>query len=235
MHHVSLDFPHLFYGNNSFAVFGVAHGESFGLDVDWFLTGLLNNYRSALLLFNWIGDDRALHSFINQPALDILTGALLPLGIAAWCARLARSPRDPLLWLLPALFLIMLLPMTLAVSDPIRSITRTGAVLPGIYLLVSLGVLRLAKVIARVFPRRLRWAVAVAICSSVILAANATNSELVFDIYPRLNQHPPYSHIGNTVRGLVDSGSPWSNIIIISLPHHWAGDNISVEAGDLRA
>lgn len=231
MNRVAYDFLGMMHSNNLNAVFGIHAGESLQVDIASFITGLLNNYR-ALLLFNWLGDDRSLHSIPYQPALGIMTGALLPLGVAAWRARLARHPRDAHLWLLPLLILVMLLPMTLAVENLIPSITRTGGVMPGIFLLVSLPLVRLALAVARAFPRPLRQAVAVAICACVILASNMSNSRMVFDIWPPLNTHPPYSHIGKTVRGLVDSGTPINNIII-ARPHHWAPANISIEAGDV--
>ncbi|MBZ0291039.1 MAG: glycosyltransferase family 39 protein, partial [Anaerolineae bacterium] len=45
---------------------------------------LTNNFRNALLMFNWKGDVAWINAAPNRPALDSFTGALFIVGLAAW-------------------------------------------------------------------------------------------------------------------------------------------------------
>ena len=231
--HVSRDYPHRFYTNNTGPVFGLAPAEPIDIDIDWFVTGIMRNFRRTLLMFNWNGDANWLQSAPVQPALDLLTGALLILGAAAWFARLLRSPSDPLLWLVPALIFIMLLPVALSVYDwvTVPSNTRAAGTMPGIYLLVGLAMLRMAQEFWRVFGRRLGVALAVGFCALVLLVSNAANTAMVFDGYARNAIQAPYSHIGKTVRALLDSDVGWGNIVFVPFESNWAMHNIFIEAG----
>lgn len=231
--HVSLDYPHAFYTNNTRPVFGVAPGEPIDVDIDWFVTGLAHNYRRTLLMFHWNGDANWLQSAPLQPALDLLTGALLVLGLSAWFARILRSPRDPLLWLVPAVIVIMLLPVALSVYDwvTVPSNTRAAGTMPGIYLLVGFALLRIAQEIRHVFGRSIGTTFAVAGCALVMLVSNVVNTSLVFDGYARNVVQAPYSHIGKTVRALLDSDVGWGNIIFMPYESNWAIHNIFIEAG----
>ena len=221
--HVSLDYPHKFYTNNTGPVFGVAPGEPIDIDIDWFVTGIMHNFRRSLLMFNWNGDANWLQSAPMQPALDLLTGALLILGAAAWFARLLRSPSDPLLWLVPTLIFIMLLPVTLSVYDwvTVPSNTRATGTMPGIYLLVGLAMLRIGQEMWRIFGRRLGAALAVGFCALVLLVSNAANTAMVFDGFARNVIQAPYSHIGKTVRALLDSDVGWGNIVFVPFESNW--------------
>ncbi len=231
--HVSIDFPREFYINNTGPVFGTEPGAPLELDLDWFVTGLLSNFRLALLMFNWIGDPNPLQSVTWHPALDPLTGALLVVGLAAWLACLMRDYRDPILWLIPALIIIMLLPVALSVTDSatVPANTRSAGAMPGVYLLASLALVRLGLEIRRVFPQRIGLALAGVGCALIVLFSNAYNAALIFDHYAHNTMQAPYSHIGKTVRALLDSGLTWGNIFFVPHASDWAMHNVFIEAG----
>src|SRR5262249_5927919 len=67
---------------------------------------LTDNVRNALLMYNWQGDIAWINAAPNHAEMDVFTGALLIIGLAAWLARMIRR-RDVFDWLLPIMLLIM--------------------------------------------------------------------------------------------------------------------------------
>ena len=233
MHHVAQEFSDIYTRVTLENLFDYVDGSPIDFDPDVFLTGLMANFHDALLMFHWRGDGQALWSAPRRPALDIYSAGSLALGLAAWLAQLARRPRDPVWLLLPVLALVMLLPTTLAVMRPENnpSNMRAAGAIPAIYCLAALPIVHIAFVIAQTFPKRLGKALALLFCSSLLLLANQRNSALYFDVYAGSFDSAPYGHVGKTIRSLAASGTPLSNVIVISYPRYWHGHNVFVAAG----
>jgi hypothetical protein len=85
---------------------------------------LLSNIRNATLMYNWKGDVAWFNNAPNEPAFDPISGGLLVVGVAAWIGRMARR-KDPMTWLLPIFFLIMLMPSALSIAYPIENPSAT--------------------------------------------------------------------------------------------------------------
>lgn len=198
---------------------------------------LLTNIRDALLMFNWLGDGNWVHSMPYEPALDVFTGALLIVGLAAWLARMLRS-RDPALWLIPPAVFIMLLPTALALSFPAENPanTRASGVIPFVYLLAAFPLAVIARRIIRDFHRSVGPILAVMLCGSLILLANHRNAELYFvrfsENYNASNYYF-YRHAGKTLRGFADSDGAYGNAFVIPRSYHWHHRGIAIEAGEL--
>jgi hypothetical protein len=106
---------------------------------------LVDNYIGALGMYNSRGDASWFSSVPGRPTLDLVTGALLALGIIAWLVRL-RVRRDPVDVFVVLAALLMLLPSALALAFPIEnpSTTRASGTIPVVFLIAAwpLAILR---------------------------------------------------------------------------------------------
>ena len=233
--HFSMEFPYFASYQVSQNVFGVPYGQPIEINLDAFLTGLMVNFRDALLMFNWLGDHREYQALPFKPSLDVYTGALLILGLAAWVVRLFKSRRDPVYWFVPVMILVMMLPSVLNVAAPETnpSNTRISGAIPAIHLLAALPIMAITSQIGRSYPRKLGKVLAVAFCALILLLANQRNTSLYFDdfadlLFPSLS----FRHMGTTVRGLAESDVPWGNIFLIYGPNFYFDRHyIFIEAG----
>ena len=233
----SLDYPFLANRQVAGNVLGIAPGEPIEIDPDAFLTGLMGNYRDALLVFNFVGDHRIYHGIPYEPSLDVYTGAFLVLGLAAWFRHTLKSRQDPVWWFLPLLILIMMLPTTLSIAAPEDnpSNTRLSGAIPAIHLLAALPIVAIAYQLARSLPRRLGKVSAVAFCILVLLLANQSSASMLFNDWAARQENPSLSfrHIGKTLQGITDSDVPWGNVVMIAGPgFHVDHRNVFISAGN---
>jgi hypothetical protein len=195
---------------------------------------LADNFRNALLMFNWKGDVAWINAAPNRPAMDAVTGALLIVGLAAWLARMIRR-RDPFDWLVPVALLIMLLPSALSIAYPVEnpSHTRTSGALPLAYLIAALPLALIVKgLIEQVGGQRGRVA-AGAVLVLVLAGAYGANSAIYFNDYYRtyLGSSLPYTEAGRVLRGFAESDGSFGNAFMLAYPYWWDHRAIGIEAG----
>ncbi len=195
---------------------------------------LMSNIRNVLLMFNWRGDVIWLHGVPKQPTMDIYSGAFLILGLAAWTAQTLKS-RDPVLWFMPVMILIMLLPSALAIAFPAEnpSHTRVSGALAPVYLMAALPAATIAFHLLRTFPRRIGSLSAVIFCAAVLLLAHQHNSHLYFNRFydSYIESTNPYRDAGSVLRGFAESDGSYGNAFIIAYPHFWDHRAVGIEAG----
>ena len=195
---------------------------------------LMSNVRNALLMFNWKGDVGWISGVPNAPAMDIYTGTFFILGLAAWAVMMLRS-RDPVIWLMPVMIFIMLLPSALSIAYPLEnpSHTRTSGAIPPVYLIAAIPIALIALRFIENFSRRFGLTVAVIFCSAVIVLANQQNTHLYFDIYPPIyiESSYPYTEAGSVIRGFAESGGSYGNVFMIAYPHWWGHREMGIAAG----
>lgn len=195
---------------------------------------LMVNVRNALLMFNWKGDVGWISGIPNDPAMDMFTGTFLVLGLAAWGVMMLRS-RDPVIWLIPVMIFIMLLPSALSIAYPLEnpSHTRTSGAIPPVYLVATLPIVLIVFRFIENFPKRFGLTIAMIFCGCVILLANHRNSSLYFNQYPPIyiESSYPYSEAGSVVRGFADSDGSYGNVFMIAFPHWWGHRAIGIAAG----
>lgn len=195
---------------------------------------LMNNIRNAVLMFNWKGDVAWISGVPNEPAMDRYTGTFLILGLAAWLALMLRR-RDPVIWLMPVMVFIMLLPSALSIAYPLEnpSHTRTSGAIPAVYLISAFPLGLISIKLVEVFSRRTGIVLAVILCSGTILLANNSNTSLYFDQYPEVYSGPsyPYSEAGTVLRGFAESDGTYGNAFMIAFPHWWGHREVGLAAG----
>ena len=204
------------------------------------LNMLMRNIRDALLMYNWRGDPFAWRLRIESPEMDILCGTFLILGLAAWLARMLRS-RDPVIWAMPLVVLIMLLPSALAVANPgleNPNFARASGAIPFVYLVAALPFGVIAARLLKTLPRPAAIALAALLFSGAILFANHRSTERYFDGYylraDAASLREPYSVYGRFLRGFANSGGSFGNAFLIYAPHWWDFRILALEAGEMH-
>lgn len=196
---------------------------------------LMSNIRNALLMFNWKGDVGWISGVPNEPAMDTYTGAFLILGLAAWLALMIRS-RDPVIWLIPVMIFIMLLPSALSIAYPIEnpSHTRTSGAIPPAYLIAAFPLAIIAFRFVETFSKRIGTVIAITFVGAIVIFANAQNTSLYFDRYPEIYMQSsyPYTEAGQRLRGFAESDGSFGNAFMIAYPHWWGHRAMGIDAGE---
>jgi hypothetical protein len=198
------------------------------------MSTLFQNIRNALLMYNWKGDVAWINGAPNRPAMDMLTGTLLIVGLAAWLGRMFRR-RDPADWLIPAMLFIMLLPSALSIAYPMEnpSATRTSGSLPEAYLLAALPLALIMRALMRLKSGAVGMGLATGLASVVIVGAFTFNAGLYFtefaDSYRTSSL--PYREAGQRVRGFAESDGSYGNAFMIGYPYWWDHRAIGLAAG----
>lgn len=196
---------------------------------------LMDNLRNALLMYNWKGDVLWFSAVPNRPAMDVLTGTLLVIGLAAWLARMFRR-RDVADWLLPIMLFVMLLPSAFSIAYPIEnpSATRTSGTLPEAYLFAALPLALLIASVAKLVRGRLGVVAGGMLAGAALLIAGSGNYQSYFTDYYNaylLSSPAPYTQVGKYLRGFANSGGAFGNAFMLGYPYWWDHRAIGMEAG----
>jgi hypothetical protein len=187
-------------------------------------------------MFNWKGDVAWINNSPNEPAMDVLTGGLLIVGVAAWIARMLRR-RDAMDWLILPMIFIMMLPSALSIAYPIEnpSATRMSGTLPGVYLLAALPLALIVRGLNRL-AGRIGLLLGVVTVGALVGFAYTTNAATYFEDYRVMYviSSLPYSEGGRVLREFVDEGNPYGNTFIIAYPHWWDHRAVGIEAGRIN-
>ncbi|MEP7292127.1 MAG: hypothetical protein ABI835_10100, partial [Chloroflexota bacterium] len=195
---------------------------------------LVNNFRNALLMYNWKGDVAWINNAPNHPAFDALTGGLLIVGLGAWVGRMFRR-RDAFDWALIPLILIMMLPSVLTIAYPIEnpSASRISATLPGVYLLAALPLALIVLALPRLLGK-IGLALAVIGVAAVLGVSYDNNAPTFFEDYrdAYAASSLPYS-VGGRVLSDFAEANGFGNAFIIAYPYWWDHRALAIEAGNI--
>lgn len=139
---------------------------------------LRHNIRSSLGMMNVAGDKNGRHNLPGEPMLDVITGVLFVLGIAAsiWGLRSWRKGH------IAGWYLLVLIPGALTISVENPSAIRVIGAIPPIYLAVALTIAVMQRAFATV--RYGAQAFAIAALALVGIAAGA-NYYTFFEVQAR--------------------------------------------------
>ncbi len=197
---------------------------------------LLDNFRNALLMYNWKGDVAWINNAPNEPAFDVVTGGLLIIGVGAWLARMIKR-RDPLDWALIPLIIIMMLPSALSIAYPIEnpSATRMSGTLPGVYLLAALPLALIALALSRLIGRRIGMVIAFVGVTALVLASLNANYKTYFQDYLAgyTANSLPYSVGGDLLRQFAAQNG-YGNAFILAYPYWWDHRALAIDSGDIN-
>ncbi len=196
---------------------------------------VLDNIRNALLMYNWKGDVAWITAAPNRPEMDVYTGALLIVGVAAWLVRMVRR-RDPAEWLMLPMLFIMLLPSALSIAYPVEnpSATRTSGTLPEAYLFAALPLALMVVSLRRTIPGRVSIVAGAIVVTVITVFSWGGNWNLYFGEYTQaylISSPAPYSEAGKVLKGFAESGSGFGNAYMIAYPYWWDHRAVGIEAG----
>lgn len=139
---------------------------------------LRSNIRASLGMMNVAGDKNGRHNLPGEPMLDVVTGVLFVLGIAAsiWGLRSWRNGH------IAGWYLLVLIPGALTISVENPSAIRVIGAIPPIYMAVALALAVMQRAFATI--RYGAHAFAIAALALVGIAA-ATNYHTLFEVQAR--------------------------------------------------
>jgi len=194
---------------------------------------LRDNLRNSMLMYNWKGDIAWFQNAPLHPAMDIITGGLLIVGMAAWIARLFKR-RDPADWLILPMILVMMLPSALSIAYPLEnpSSTRMSGTLPGVYFLAAFGLALIVRGVSRLAGSFGRIIAAVVVIGLLVFAYSA-NRETLYNDYRVLYllNSLPHHEGGEVLRGFVDQGGRYGNAFIMASSYWWDHRAVGIEGG----
>ena len=170
----------------------------------------------------------------QHPVLDTITGSFLILGLAAWLTRMLSS-RDPVVWFVPIVILMMLMPTILSLAHPDANPSNSRALgaAPAVYLVAALPLASMAFQLRRVISGRKGMIIAVVFCAGVVLMANQQNVETYFEEYADAYIGPsfPHSEAGGILRGFIESDGAPGNAYSVGYPFWWDYRALGIVAG----
>ncbi|MCY4540539.1 MAG: glycosyltransferase family 39 protein [Chloroflexi bacterium] len=238
MLHFWLDFPNSFWMRTSTRLLGDHLAYATADDALEALRSnlpvLMHNIRNALLMYNWKGDIGWFNGAPEHPVMDTWTGAFLILGAAAWLARMIKS-RDPVLWFMPVVVFVMLMPTALSLAHPEANPSNSRALgtVPVVYLFAALPVAMMAVRLKGLINGGRGLIVAIVFGVGVVLMANHQNSATYFDRYAKAYLSPsfPHSEAGRIVYGFATSDGAIGNVWSLGFPYWWDYRALGIEAG----
>lgn len=194
----------------------------------------LENLAKACLMFFWDNGEIWVHSIPHRPALDIISAAMLFLGVVLVAARYVRKRIWTDLFLLVSIPLLMM-PSILSLAFPGEnpSLNRTGGAIIPVFIIVAFGLEAVLRALAqRVVTRRGRVTAVLAGILLVSLAA-AQNFNLVFDRFDRQFKAGAWntSQIGAVIRGYATSIGAPDTAYVIPYPYWVDTRLVGINAG----
>jgi hypothetical protein len=193
------------------------------------------NVVDALLVFNVEGDLVPANTIPGEPALGLVSGGLLVLGIVYLLYRLVRHREREALYTLTC-FVVLLLPSVLSLAFPEEnpSLARMGGAVAVVMIIVALPLDAILRRV-RALPGAAGPRLAGVLLAALLLIATVDNYRWYF---LRYDTHILASSINTTeiaqeVREFVAAGGSMSDVYHVSFPH-WADTrNIAINAGDI--
>ena len=155
----------------------------------------------------------------------------LILGVAALATRMLKW-RDPALWMVPAVFVCMLLPSAMAFYSPWVNPdnTRMNGAIPAAYAIAALPIAIIACSLFKQFSRRWGSLLAVVFCGAILLLSAQRNWNVYFNDFAHgyAKSSRPYTELGAVLRGFDESDGAYSNAFVIG----WGFDRpFAIESG----
>jgi len=200
------------------------------------LAGFLTNNWHAVLGFSWRGDQTWVNAVHSAPMLDVLTGALFLVGLAALITHVVRR-RDP-----RAAFLVLALPVlaltaTLAIAFPIEvpSVNREGVLAPVVF---TVAALPLAVLVRRLRQALGRWRgdlVGAALLATAVAIVAVLSFHQYFDTFDRQERKllANTTEIAGAIRGAAVVGVAPDDAYVVDWPYWLDIRNIAIELGDV--
>ncbi|NPV77014.1 MAG: hypothetical protein HPY59_11645 [Anaerolineae bacterium] len=178
----------------------------------------LSNLWKAMIMFFWDNGGIWVHSVVGRPALDVITAALLFLGMLLLLIRYIRQRNWVDLWLIASIPLLMMPSiLSLAFPDENPSLNRTGGAIIPVFIIAAIALESfLAGLLAR--ARGVAAKATVVLLGIGLMAGSASqNYNLVFKQFDEQFMAGAWntSEIGHIIRAFGESvGSPETAYVV---------------------
>ena len=196
-------------------------------DVETALSGsvlaiFLSNLWKALIMFQWDNGQIWVHSIPGRPALGVVSGAMLSLGVILLVIRYLKKRHWmdlALLLLIPLLMLPSIL--SLAFPDENPSLNRTGGAMIPVFLIIAIAVENLVTNLRSSLPGRAGKWISTAIILILAGISMQTNARLVFvDYYQQFKSRAwNTSEIGAVIEEFADTIGDEDHAWVVPYPH----------------
>jgi hypothetical protein len=226
----TLDFPEMFWYR---ALTRVSNAEQ---PIQGNLLAIFaTNLKNLALMFNWRGDEVWVTNISYQPTLDLVSGALLILGVTLAIYWVIRARNATYRYLL-ASFTALLLPSALSLAFPREnpSLVRTGGAIPFAAILLALplaALIRAAREHATKIEIALRWSIVGAICVAVV-AFNYRWYFIDFDLSYR-DSVQNSTAVAAVIHDFANSVGDLQHAYFIGYPYWLDGRAVAINAGDI--
>jgi hypothetical protein len=194
------------------------------------------NYADALLMFNLKGDSSWFSALLGAPMLDLFTGILFVLGLAAWLVRL-RVRRDPVDAFILIAALVMLLPSALSIAFPLEnpSATRASGVIPVVFLLAAWPLSLIRQRWSAVLGRLPGVALTGLLIAALLGGAALVNYNTYFVKYAVSYRNSALNpgEVADAVREQIGPDAPLDGVWLQGWPFWHDYRAIGIEAGDI--
>jgi len=193
-----------------------------------------NNVWRAITMFFWSDGDVWVHSIPYRPALDLISAALLFVGIVLLIVRYIRFQhyRD-IFWIISIPVLLMPSILSLAFPNENPNLNRTAGAYVPVFIICGIALDAILRGLYLNMRGKTGKIVAGLVGGILILLAGFQNYTLVFDQYHQnyLRSSWNTSEMGSVIRGFVQSvGSP-ENAWVIPYPHWVDTRLVGINAG----
>ncbi|MDE3089079.1 MAG: hypothetical protein KGJ80_06815, partial [Chloroflexota bacterium] len=199
---------------------------------------LAQNLANLALSFNWRGDEVWPTNIPYDPTLEVVSAALLVLGVAFAVSQLVRRRATAYLLLLAA-FTALLLPSALAFAFPREnpSLVRMGGAIPFTAILVALPVALLWRALRQALARLRAGTILSTVGVGIILApVIALNYQWYFVDYDKSYHESAQnsSEVAAVIRDFADSVGDLKHAYFVGYPYWIDGRAIAINLGNLR-
>ncbi len=194
----------------------------------------LGNLRNALTMFAWDDGEVWLHSVVHVPALDLVSAALLYIGVLLLLWRyLARRDWMDLFLLLSVPLLMMPSILSLAFPRENPSLCRTAGALAPVFVLAGVALSFLLAAMERLARRGAGRAVALTIGLALVGWSCSLNYDLVFQQYDSQYRNAAWntSEMGRVIRNFAQTAGGAESAWVVAFPHWVDTRLVGVNAG----
>jgi 4-amino-4-deoxy-L-arabinose transferase-like glycosyltransferase len=194
----------------------------------------LQNLWNAVTMFFWSDGGIWVHSVTYRPALDVVSGALLFLGIALLIVRYARNRN----WV--DIFLIISIPMlmmpsilSLAFPGENPSLNRTsGAIIP-VFVIIGIAMDSIVRGLKSRLTQRAGNGLAGVVVLILVAWASFQNYDLVFNQYQKVYLRSSWntSEIGQIIRSFSESIGSADDVWVVGYPYWVDTRLVGINAG----
>ena len=200
------------------------------------LTIFFSNLYKALISFYWDNGEVWVISVVHRPMLDVVSAALLTMGVLYVIVRYLQKRNWLDLFLLLSIPLLMM-PSIFSLAFPGENpcLNRTsGAIIP-VFLIIGIALDRTLEAVTRKMNRRGNW-VAGFILAGLVLVSGLQNYNLVFNQYRQVFDQSSWntSEMGEVVQNFTRIVGTADTVWIVGFPH-WADSRaVMINAGYIR-